>query len=467
MTRGHLYSVAGILLTLLVAHPLESRAKAASSDTYRLLTLLGDVFERIRADLVEKPDDAKLIEAAINGMLAGVDPHSSYIDAKSFRDMQAQTRGDFGGSGVEMIMEHGLVRVVAPIENSPADRAGILADDIITHVDNEPLQNLTLNQVVEKMRGPVNSKTIFKILRKGTVKPFEVTITREIVRVHSVRFDVDGEDVGYIRLTQFNEQTTDSLKKAIADIAAKLPETKLKGYVLDLRNNPGGLFDQAISVSDAFLEKGEIVSTRGRDEMQRYNARAGDLAKGKPVIVLINGGSAAASEIVAGALQEHKRATILGTRSFGRGTVQTIIPLGSGSGALRLTTSRFHTPLGRQIQENGILPDIEVRQDAPDDLEKGTQARIPANRKDDKALVMALALIRGTQSHKAFPPTATPAASTSQPSPTLASNCARAEIHWKSAEQIKTLAVYEDHLARFATCDFATLARARINALKR
>lgn len=469
MTRGLLHAVAGILLTAFVVHPLGSSAEALSAETYRLLNLFGDVFERVRTDFVDKPDDSKLIESAINGMLAGVDPHSNYIDAKSFRDMQVQTRGEFGGAGVEVAMEHGLIKVVSPIDNSPADKAGILAGDIITQIDNEPLQGLTLNQTVEKMRGPINSKMLFTILRKGSEKPIDVPITREIIRVSSVRADVDGEDVGYIRLTQFNEQATDNLKKAITDITAKMPEARLKGYVFDLRNNPGGLLDQAISVTDLFLEKGEIVSTRGRNaaETQRYNARPGDLAKGKPIIVLINGGSAAASEIVAGALQEHKRATILGTRSFGRGTVQTIIPLGSGNGALRLTTSRFHTPMGQSIEAKGISPDIEVLSGRADDPKTGTQAHIPKNRKDDKVLIAALALMRGTQTHKAFPPTAASTASASQPKPTPEGACARAEMHWKSAEEIRTLAVYEDHLARFPNCEFATLALARIKALKK
>src|ERR1700758_4544178 len=326
-------AIAGAGLTLLATQPhsvlVGSSAKAASSDTYRQLNLFGDVFERVRADYVEKPDDSKLVESAINGMLAGLDPHSSYMDPKSFRDMQVQTRGEFGGLGIEVTMEDGLVKVVAPIDDTPAAKAGVMANDIITKLDDEAVQGLTLNQAVDKMRGPVNSKIKLTIVRKGAVKPVEVTIMRDVIRVKSVRSHTEGDDVGYIRVTQFNEQTTDGLKKAISDLTSQLGADKIKGFVIDLRNNPGGLLDQAISVSDAFLDKGEIVSTRGRnaEETQRFNARAGDLTKGKPVILLINGGSASASEIVAGALQDHKRATVIGTRSFGKGSVQTIIPL--------------------------------------------------------------------------------------------------------------------------------------------
>jgi len=423
----------GAAMTLLVSQPrlvlVGARAQAAATDTYRQLNLFGDVFERVRADYVEKPNDGKLIETAINGMLAGLDPHSSYMDAKSFRDMQVQTRGEFGGLGIEVTMQDGLIKVVAPIDDTPAAKAGILANDLITKLDGEQVQGLTLNQAVEKMRGPVNTKIKLTIMRKGADKPIEVSITRDIIRVRSVRSHVEGDDIGYIRITQFNEQTTEGLKHAIAQIQAKVAQNKLKGYILDLRNNPGGLLDQAISVSDTFLQKGEIVSTRGRnpEETQRFNARAGDLAKGKPLIVLINGGSASASEIVAGALQDHRRATLLGTRSFGKGSVQTIIPLGSGNGALRLTTARYYTPSGRSIQAKGIEPEIEVLQDVPDNLktqadthgeaslrghlkgtagkeEKGSQAYVPTDPKKDKALIMADDLLRGIKVNSAFPP---------------------------------------------------------------
>src|SRR3954465_15891688 len=302
-------AAAGVAVTLITTQPRivfdGARAQAAAADTYRQLSLFGDVFERVRADYVEKPDDSKLIESAINGMLAGLDPHSSYMDSKSFRDMQVQTRGEFGGLGIEVTMEDGLIKVVSPIDETPAAKAGILANDIITKLDDEQVQGLTLNQAVEKMRGPVNTKINLTIMRKGQDKPIEVSIMRDVIRARLVRSHIEGEDVGYIRLTQFNEQTTEGMKKAIADIKAKVAENKLKGYVLDLRNNPGGLLDQAISVSDAYLQKGEIVSPRGRnaEETQRFNARPGDLTGGKPLIVLVNGGSASASEIVAGALQ--------------------------------------------------------------------------------------------------------------------------------------------------------------------
>src|ERR1700757_3856960 len=317
-------ALVGVVATLLLTQPhtllVGSAARAAASDTYRELNLFGDVFERVRADYVEKPDDSKLVESAINGMLAGLAPHSSYMDAKSFRDMQVQTRGEFGGLGIEVTQEDGLIKVVAPIDDTPAAKAGVRAGDIITHLDGEAVQGLTLNQAVDKMRGQVNTKIQLRITRKGAEKPIEVSIVRDVIRVKSVRSRIEGEDIGYIRISSFNEQTTDGLKKAITDITAQIPPEKLKGFILDLRNNPGGLLDQAISVSDTFLERGEIVSTRGRDpeETQRFSAKPGDLTKGKPVILLINGGSASASEIVAGALQDHKRATLVGTRSFGK-----------------------------------------------------------------------------------------------------------------------------------------------------
>ncbi len=425
-------AVAGAAAALLVTQPhatlLGSAARAAASDTYQQLNLFGDVFERVRADYVEKPDDKKLVESAINGMLSGLDPHSSYMDPKSFRDMQVQTRGEFGGLGIEVTMEDGLVKVVAPIDDTPAAKAGVMANDIITKLDDEAVQGLTLNQAVDKMRGPVNSKIKLTIVRKGADKPIELTIMRDIIRVKSVRSHAEGDDVGYIRITQFNEQTTDGLKQAINDLGSQLGADKIKGYIVDLRNNPGGLLDQAISVADTFLDKGEIVSTRGRnsEETQRFNARPGDMTHGKPVIVLINGGSASASEIVAGALQDHKRATLIGTRSFGKGSVQTIIPLGAGNGALRLTTARYYTPSGRSIQAQGIKPDIEVMQDVPAKLKgetdsegeaslrghlaatgtekSGSQSYVPPDEKDDKALHMALDLLRGTASNAAFPP---------------------------------------------------------------
>ncbi len=391
-------------------------AVAASSETYRQLNLFGDVFEKIRTDYVEKPEDAKLIESAISGMLSGLDPHSSYMDPKSFKDMQVQTKGEFGGLGIEVTQEEGFVKVVTPIDDTPASRAGLMAGDFIVEIDGDSVQGLTLNQAVDRMRGPVNSAVKLRISRKG-VDSFDVSLTREIIKISSVKSRIEN-DVSYIRITQFTEKTSDGLKNAIDQATKTIPADKLKGYVVDLRNDPGGLLDQAIAVSDAFLERGEIVSTRGRnpDDAQRYVARSGDLAGGKPVIVLINGGSASASEIVAGALQDHKRATIIGTRSFGKGSVQTIIPLGP-SGALRLTTARYYTPSGRSIQAKGIDPDIQVLQDVPDEIkgkdetkgeaalkghlkngtneQGGSSAYVPTDPKLDKQLQYALDLLRG------------------------------------------------------------------------
>ncbi|MEY3552762.1 MAG: hypothetical protein RL735_1110 [Pseudomonadota bacterium] len=395
-------------------------ANAAISETYRSLNLFGDVFEKIRSDYVEKPNEQKLIEAAVSGMLTSLDPHSSYMDSKSFRDMQVQTRGEFGGLGIEVTQEDGLVKVVTPIDDTPAARAGIMSGDIISAIDGESVQGMTLNQAVDKMRGQVNTTVKLTILRGSARDSQEVAITRAVIQIRSVRFRQEGDDIGYIRITQFNEQTYDGVKNAISRFTADMPGDKLRGYVLDLRNNPGGLLDQSIAVSNAFLTSGEIVSTRGRnaDETQRYNARPGDLSKGKPVIVLINGGSASASEIVAGALQDHKRATIVGTRSFGKGSVQTIIPLGQNNGALRLTTARYYTPSGRSIQAKGIDPDIQILQDVPDELKgkddskgeaslrghlkngeeekSGSQAYVPPDPKNDKQLRAALEMLRGT-----------------------------------------------------------------------
>jgi carboxyl-terminal processing protease len=440
-----LSAATGAALTLFVTQPrvlMGSSARAATADTYRQLNLFGDVFERVRSDYVEKPDDSKLVESAISGMLSGLDPHSSYMDAKSFRDMQVQTRGEFGGLGIEVTMEDGLIKVVSPIDETPASRAGILANDIITQLDDEQVQGLTLNQAVEKMRGPVNTKIKLKVIRKGVDNPLDITLVRDNIRVRSVRSRVEADDIAYIRITTFNEQTTEGLKKSIADLQNQVGD-KLKGYIIDLRNNPGGLLEEAVTVSDAFLERGEIVSTRGRnpEETQRRTAHPGDLTKGKPVIVLINGGSASASEIVAGALQDHKRATLVGTRSFGKGSVQTIIPLGSGNGALRLTTARYYTPSGKSIQAKGIVPDIEVLQDVPDELKSrtdtkgeaslrghlkndgdektGSQSYVPPDAKDDKALKMADDLLHGIKSSAttAAAPAAsdTPAAADNKP----------------------------------------------------
>jgi len=370
------------------------------------------------ADYVEKPDDSKLIESAINGMLTSLDPHSAFLNKKHFQDMQVQTRGQFGGLGIEVTMENGIVKVVSPIEGTPAERAGIQANDLITRLDDEDIVGLTLEQAVEKMRGPVNTPINLTVVRKGNDAPLEIKIVRDIIRINPVRKRVEG-DVGYVRISTFNEQTHAMLKKSMAGLKQDIGD-KLKGYVIDLRNNPGGLLDQAIAVSDAFLEKGAIVLTRGRnlEETQRSNARPGDLSDGKKLVVLINGGSASASEIVAGALQDHHRATIVGTRSFGKGSVQTIIPLGS-NGAIRLTTARYFTPSGRSIQAKGISPDVIVKQELPKELKKrkikprgesslrghlgsedgkektGSSSYVPRDTKKDKQLAYALNLVRG------------------------------------------------------------------------
>ncbi|UCH72636.1 MAG: S41 family peptidase [Rhodospirillales bacterium] len=332
----------------------------SGSETYRQLELFGDVFERVREDYVEEITDEQLIEAAIQGMLSSLDPHSTYLNPKTYRDMRVQTRGEFGGLGIEVTMEGGYVKVVSPIDDTPAYRAGVKAGDLITHLDGDPVLGLTLNEAVEKMRGSIGTTIKLTILRKGE-EPFDVSITRDRITIRSVRHRVEG-DIGYIRITSFSEQTEAGVTNAVAQLKKELGD-RLVGFVIDLRNNPGGLLDQAVAVSDAFLERGEVVSTRGRREAsaQRFNAKPGDLAAGLPIVVLINGGSASASEIVAGALQDHRRAILVGTRTFGKGSVQTIIPLGR-DGAMKLTTQRYYTPSGRSIQATGIDPDIEVRQ---------------------------------------------------------------------------------------------------------
>lgn len=409
-----------------------SSAEAASRSTYKQLHLFGDIFERIRADYVEKPDEEKLIEAAVNGMLSSLDPHSNYLNAKTFRDMQVQTRGEFGGLGIEVTLDEktGYIKVVTPIDDTPAHKAGVLAGDLITHLDGDTIRGLKLNEAVEKMRGAVKTPLDLTILRPNIEKPVKITVVRDVIKISTVKGRVE-DDVAYIRITQFNEKTFNGVKSEIDKQGKKIGD-RLKGFVIDLRNNPGGLLDQSIAVSNVFLDKGEIVSTRGRhaSETRRYSARPGDLTKGKPVIVLINGGSASASEIVSGALQDHRRATIIGSRSFGKGSVQNIIPLGSKSGAIRLTTARYYTPSGRSIQALGVNPDIEVEQPLPKELQgvdvsrseaslprhlqggnekkeeekKGSSAYFPRDRKDDKQLDYALDLLRGTKSHAMFPP---------------------------------------------------------------
>ena len=364
-----LAAIAALVLTLPIGI---LTAQEKSSATYRQLNLFGDVFERVRADYVEEVSDKELIENAINGMLTALDPHSSYLNEKNYRDMQVQTKGEFGGLGIEVTLENGLVKVVSPIDDTPAFRAGIQPQDLITHLDGEQVLGLTLQQAVERMRGKVDTDIRLTIRRKGR-KPFDVTLTRAIIKIRSVRSRIERKNIGYVRITSFNEQTHKGLVKAMEKLRADA-EGGLKGIVLDLRNNPGGLLDQAVAVADAFLDKGEIVSTRSRrkENAQRFNARPGDLAKVLPIVVLINGGSASASEIVAGALQDHGRAIIMGTRSFGKGSVQTIVPL-PGQGAMRLTTSRYYTPSGRSIQAKGIDPDIVIEQSKVEPINQGSR----------------------------------------------------------------------------------------------
>ncbi len=370
MIRKSLVAGAGVVTFLGIA----SAVWAANSDTYRQLNLFGDVFERVRSEYVEEVTDEELIRAAVEGMLQALDPHSSYMPPRDFKDMQVQTRGEFAGLGIEVTMENGLVKVVSPIDDTPASRAGILSGDMISHIDGEQVLGLTLSEAVERMRGPINSEITITVLRKSKSAPFDVHLVRNVVKIRSVRWRREG-DVGYVRITSFTEQTQDGLREGIAKLRHEIGD-RMKGLVLDLRNNPGGLLDQAISVSDSFLDKGEIVSTRGRrsDSAQRYNAELGDLTDGLPMVVLINSGSASASEIVAGALQDHRRAVVLGTRSFGKGSVQTIIPL-PGKGAMRLTTARYYTPSGRSIQATGIEPDITVERTLLEAVEDSDQGR--------------------------------------------------------------------------------------------
>jgi carboxyl-terminal processing protease len=335
-------------------------ATAHSPETYKALNLFGEVFAKVRTDYAGKVNDRKLIEGAINGMLTALDPHSNYLDAKDFNDMKVETRGEFGGLGIEVSMDAGFIKVVTPIDDTPAAAAGLKAGDLITRLDGKSVRGMTLPQAVTKMRGPINSKITLQIVRKGQ-KPFDVVLTRAEIKIQSVRWHLIDGAIGYIRISAFSEQTDTGLKHAMTTLKKKA-DNKLAGIILDLRNNPGGLLDQAVAVANAFLDKGEIVSTRGRrpDDDQRFYARAGeDISGGLPMVLLINGGSASASEIVAGALKDHHRAIIVGTRSFGKGSVQTIIPIG-GEGAMRLTTARYFTPSGRSIQDEGIKPDIRV-----------------------------------------------------------------------------------------------------------
>src|SRR5271169_2100621 len=338
------------------------------TDTYRLLTLFGDVFERVRAEYVDPVDDKDLIENSINGMLTGLDPHSSYMNAKAFRDMQVQTKGEFGGLGIEVTQDNGFIKVISPIDDTPASKAGIKAGDIITALDGKTVQGLSLQDAVDKMRGAPNSKITLTIKREGVEKPLEVSMLREVIHIQVVKQRMEPDNIGYIRLSQFTEQADAGLKQAVKMLRQQAGG-KLKALILDLRNNPGGLLDQAVAISGDFINQGEIVSTRARhtEDAQRWDAKGNDVIDGLPLVVLINGGSASSSEIVAGALQDHHRAVLLGTRSFGKGSVQTVIPL-PGNGAMRLTTARYYTPSGRSIQGQGIAPDVpvaETREERP------------------------------------------------------------------------------------------------------
>jgi carboxyl-terminal processing protease len=422
-------ALVGAATTLLVAGQPMMSANAAGSETYRQLAIFGDIFERVRANYVEEPQEKELIENAINGMLTSLDPHSSFLNAEDAEDMRTQTRGEFGGLGIEVTMEDELVKVITPMYGTPAEEAGVLAGDYISAIDGEEVRGLTLQEAVEKMRGPVNTPIELTILREGVDAPLDITIIRDIIKLQAVKFRAEG-DIGYMRVISFSEQTFDDLRDGIDQLVEEIGEDDMKGLVLDLRLNPGGLLDQAINISDAFLDKGLIVSTRGRDDRdsRRFSARGGDLIEGKPIVVLINGGSASASEIVAGALQDHRRATVVGTQSFGKGSVQTIIPLGE-AGALRLTTALYYTPAGTSIQGKGITPDIEVGQTLPEELRdredelargesdlrghiqgeeedeggSGSVAYVPQDALEDDQLQYALSLLRGEEAHAAFP----------------------------------------------------------------
>jgi carboxyl-terminal processing protease len=348
---------AGVVVGPIVAAWAQEGGRA---ETYRLLNLFGDVFERVRAEYVEPVNDRDAIENAIQGMLSSLDPHSSYLNQRSFRDMQTQTRGEFGGLGIEVTQEGGYIKVISPIDETPAARAGVKPGDFITHLNGTSVQGLTLQEAVEQMRGQRGTQIKLTIRRQGAERPLELTLTRDVIRPQVVRFRLEEGNLGYVRITSFNEQTEAGLRRALQQLKQQA-QGGLKGLVLDLRNNPGGLLDQAVQVTDDFLTQGEIVSTRARrqEDAQRWNAKPGDITDGLPIVVLINGGSASASEIVAGALQDHRRAVVLGVKSFGKGSVQTVMPI-PGNGAIRLTTARYYTPSGRSIQGTGIEPDIEV-----------------------------------------------------------------------------------------------------------
>lgn len=422
-------ALVGAGTALLVAGQPMTTAKAAGSETYRQLAIFGDVFERVRANYVEQPSEQELVESAINGMLTALDPHSSFLNADDAEDMRTQTRGEFGGLGIEVTMEDELVKVITPMYGTPAEAAGVLAGDLIARIDGEEVRGMSLNDAVEMMRGPVNTPIDLSIVREGVDELIEITVIRDVIKLQAVKYRAEG-DIGYVRVINFTEQTFDGLRDGMDALVDEIGEDNLQGIVLDLRLNPGGLLDQAINISDAFLDQGLIVSTRGRDtrDTRRFSARGGDILDGKPIVVLINGGSASASEIVAGALQDHRRATVVGTRSFGKGSVQTIIPLGD-AGALRLTTALYYTPSGQSIQGTGITPDIEIEQTLPEELAErqdeltrgesdlrghiqgeeedengsGSVAYVPQDAEEDDQLQYALSLLRGEEAHAAFP----------------------------------------------------------------
>jgi carboxyl-terminal processing protease len=395
-------------------------AANGNADSYRLGNLFGEVYERVKSDYVEKPDEQKMIEAAINGMLTSLDPHSSYMNAKDFADMNIKTKGEFGGLGIEVTMDGGVIKVVSPYDDTPAQKAGLMANDLIVKIDGKEVQGTLLNDDVDKMRGAVGTPITLTIVR-GKEDPFDVKLVRDVIKIQSVKYNKEGDDIGYIRISSFSEQSDTGLQKAIASLDKDM-DGKEKGFILDLRNDPGGLLQQSIAVSNAFLERGEVVSTRGRkpDQVERYTATPGGQLTSKPLVVLINGGSASASEIVAGALQDQKRATLIGTRSFGKGSVQTIIPVGNNDGAIRLTTQRYYTPSGRSIQAKGIDPDIVIEEPLPPELQGknvstegeaalnghlanpnggteggGSSAFVPEDKSKDEQLKAAVAFLHG------------------------------------------------------------------------
>ena len=388
-------TLAAVVLTTQVAGPLIAQEAKSKKSTYEQLDLFGNIFERIRSQYVEPVDETKLIEAAINGMLTSLDPHSSYLPPRDYKAMQVQTRGEFGGLGIEVTQQDGYVKVVSPIDGTPAAEAGVKPGDLIVKVDGKSVQGLTLNEAVDLMRGPVGSEIVITVVRKGVDKPFDISIIRDTIKIKATRAKLEGDAV-VLRISSFTDQTYPNLKEGLKKMLKKAGGiNKINGIVLDLRNNPGGLLNQAILVADAFLDKGEIVSTRGRNpqDTERFNATPGDLAQGKPIVVLINGGSASASEIVSGALKDHRRAVVVGTQSFGKGSVQTIIPL-QGNGAMRLTTARYYTPSGRSIQNLGILPDIIVEQRPP--------AKVDS--KDKKPKFLSEADLRGALKNDSLTP---------------------------------------------------------------